>query len=95
MTHRGRRFISRETAQIALVGVMGICLGLAIVVYPASIIWNRQPIGNAAAIIADVLGTGFSFAFFGALVLALLDQREREAAEVVKKPTCRVDRVFQ
>ena len=72
------RLISRHNALVALVAVMIVSLALTILTFPVALIWAGQPIGNSAAITADVFGSAFSVAFFAAFTLAMAGQRSRE-----------------
>ena len=72
------RLISRHNALVALVTVMIVSLALTILTFPIALIWAGQPIGNGAAITADVFGSAFSVTFFAAFALAMAGQRSRE-----------------
>ena len=81
--------MSRANIIVGLGLIMIASLALAIVVGTVALIWNGQPFGNGATIVADVFATIFSVAFFAALALAMVDQRSREKAdvEITKPPT--------
>ena len=72
------KLISRHNVLVALVVVMIVSLALTILTFPVALIWFGQPIGNSAAITADVFGSAFSVAFFAAFALAMIGQRTRE-----------------
>ena len=52
---------------------MIVFLALTIVTFPISLIWTRQPLGNAA-LVADTFASVFSVAFFAAFALAMAEQ---------------------
>ena len=70
--------ISRANVLGGLGLVMIVSLALAIVTGTVALIWNGQPFGSTATIIADGFATIFSVAFFAAFALAMIDQRSRE-----------------
>lgn len=72
------KLIARPNVLVALSVVMIVSLALTILTFPIALIWFGQPIGNKAAITADVFGSAFSVAFFMAFALAMIGQRSRE-----------------
>ena len=68
-----------EPINFALFAVMAVCLLVVFIAGAAFLIWNGQPFGNAASMVADVCAWVFTVAFLTAFLLAVFEQR-RDAA---------------
>ena len=71
------KFVSRQNVIVILGAVAIVCLALTIVMFPVSLIWIGQPLGNTALLAADAFASVFSVAFFAAFALAMAEQRSR------------------
>lgn len=71
-----RRQIIRDNVHFGLGIVVVVCLALIIVTFPVTLIWNGQPAGAAAALIADAFAWLFAAALFAAFVLSVVEQRK-------------------
>ena len=69
------QFVSRQNVLVILGAVAIVSLALTIVMFPVSLIWIGQPLGNAALVAADAFASVFSVAFFAAFALAMAEPR--------------------
>ena len=64
-----------ETIKLVLFAVMAVSLALVVIAGAVFLIWNGQPIGNSASMVADVFAWLFTAAFVIAFLLSMFEQR--------------------
>ena len=67
------QFVSCQNVFVILGAVAIVSLALTIVMFPVSIIWVGQPLGNAALVAADAFASVFSVVFFAAFAFAMAE----------------------
>lgn len=70
-----------ETINLVLFAVMAIALALVIVAGAVFLIWNSEPIGNTASMVADVFAWIFAAAFSIAFLLSMIEQRRNAGSD--------------
>jgi riboflavin transporter FmnP len=67
-----------QRVRLLLAFGMGASLAIVLVTGGIALILMGQPSGNVVGWVADVFAWTFSLAFFAALVLTMIEQRQRE-----------------
>jgi hypothetical protein len=66
---------SRDTIRLILMGIMGICLAVALTVGTAALMWSGQPYGDTLRMTAGIFAWIFTAAFSISFIIAVIDER--------------------